>query len=76
LQANKAIGALLMPGRLVGQAAEKFVTETAMGLKVFDNSKLEAAARELADIFEVNPAVARIRLDQLFLCNSNAQLTL
>lgn len=75
-QANKAIGALLLPRQLVDQAVEKFLTETAMGLKVFDHSRSETAARELADIFDVNPAVARIRLDQLYSRDSSTQLTL
>ena len=78
-QANKAIGGLLMPRRLVETAlvAEKFCIEAGnLGQLALPPEKREAAARALADIFDVNPAVARLRLDDVFPKKSDGQLLL
>jgi hypothetical protein len=65
--ANRTIGGLLLPKHLVQTALEKFLIETgSLGLKTFDFSRREEAAREMATVFDVNPAVARIRIDQLY----------
>lgn len=76
IQANMAIGALLLPRQLVQTAVRPFMIEKAIvtGL-VLDESKRDLAARELADIFDVNPAVSRIRLGKLYPV-SGAQLHL
>jgi hypothetical protein len=66
-QANRMIGGLLLPKPLVETAIEGFLIETgSLGLMVFDFSRREQAAREIAQIFDVNPAVARIRIDQIY----------
>jgi hypothetical protein len=66
-QANCAIGGLLLPGRLVRKALEQyFVTTGTLGLMSFDHSRLEHATRTLAEVFDVNPVVARIRIKQLY----------
>jgi hypothetical protein len=78
-QANKAIGGLLMPRRLVERAlvAGKFCNEAGnLGQLVLSPEKREAATRALADVFEVNPAVARLRLDDVFPKKNEAQLLL
>ena len=78
-QANKAIGGLLMPRRLVETAlvAEKFCNEAGnLGQLVLPPEKREAAARALADVFDVNPAVARLRLDDVFPKKNDSQLLL
>lgn len=76
-QANQAIGSLLMPKLLVEKAVENFSIPTGLfGFRSFDRVKLEEAVKELAAIFNVNSAVARIRLDQLFPASKNQQLTL
>jgi hypothetical protein len=65
LQANLAIGGLLMPVALTLDAAKPFTKEEGLlGLPVLKDK--HAAARALAEIFDVNPVVARIRLDELF----------
>jgi hypothetical protein len=76
-QANKAIGGLLMPRRLVEIAVQKFTSEVGLlGNRVLAPDKRESAARELAEIFDVNPAVARIRIDDVFPSRQDGQLSL
>lgn len=66
-QANKAIGGLLMPRRLV-QHALKPLTKRADPSRhwTVDSSQRNKAVLSLSEIFDVNPIVARIRLDELF----------
>ncbi len=66
-QANRAIGALLLPRTLALQALE-FLLEGhgALGLKTLSAERRETAALALVDTFDVNPIVARIRLEDLF----------
>jgi hypothetical protein len=76
-QANKAIGGLLMPRRLVEIATEKFTVETGLlGTRRLAPDKRESAAWSLADVFDVNPIVARFRLDELFPVADEDQLSL
>ncbi|WP_245509404.1 ImmA/IrrE family metallo-endopeptidase [Bradyrhizobium zhanjiangense] len=76
-QANRAIGGLLMPRGLVIKAAVPFCEERGgLGLPTLKEDERERAARELAEIFDVNPVVARIRLDDLFARPESGQLTL
>lgn len=76
-QANRAIGALLMPSRLTREGATAFCTEVGrLGTMVLVEGRREAAARELADIFDVNPIVARLRLDEIFPATASDQLAL
>lgn len=75
-QANKAIGRFLMPRRLVELAGAEFASSVgSFGATTIEPSKREAAARALAEIFEVNPAVARIRIDEMFPLNTGSQLS-
>lgn len=74
VQANYAIGGLLLPKALVQMAARPFLKVDGLGLEVLPDAKREEAARSLADIFEVNPAAVGIRLGQLWPKNSD-QLT-
>ncbi len=76
-QANRAMGALLMPKGLVDVAVQRFLVATgSLGLRALDRSRLEEAARVLAGVFVVNPAVARIRLSMLYPQTSSSQLQL
>jgi hypothetical protein len=75
LQANKAIGPLLMPRKLAVIAANEFLTSSPLGLQSLEASNREPAAKSLASIFDVNPIVAKIRLESLF-PQTAAQLTL
>lgn len=76
-QANMAMGALLLPKPLVATAVDRHLEPQGMlGLPVLPAGRRDAAVRELADIFEVNPVVVRIRLDALYPQKSGNQLTL
>lgn len=76
-QANRAIGALLLPKPLLEKALEGFLVVTGMlGFKTFDQTKRDEAVLFLADVFDVNQAVARIRLEQLYSVKESTQLTL
>lgn len=75
-QANLAMGALLLPKTLVAQAVEGHLEPQGMlGLSVLPAGRRVLAMRELADVFDVNPIVVRIRLESLYPENSGNQLT-
>lgn len=67
LQANKAIGSLLLPRAVIQVALGPFLTclDDRGGLTIPAGQR-EEAARTLADVFEVNPAVARLRLSSRY----------
>lgn len=67
LQANRAIGGFLLPRPLVKSALRPFLMESGLGGKqtIADGDR-ESAAQALAEAFEVNPAVARLRLSSLY----------
>src|SRR5579859_1160174 len=76
-QANKAIGGLLMPRRLVEVALERFCVEAGrLGQRVLPPEQREAAVRALADVFDVNSAAARLRVEDVFPKTQDAQLLL
>ncbi len=76
-QANRAIGGLLLPRRLVGKAVEPFCEpQGGLGLPAISETKREVAVRELAETFDVNPVVARIRLEELFPAVKTGQIAL
>lgn len=67
LQANKAIGGLLMPRTLVEQVAKPLTSEVGLlGHTTIPDSNRVAATEKLANVFNVNPVVARIRLENIF----------
>jgi hypothetical protein len=76
-QANLAMSALLLPKDLVVKAvAPMLVTSGVFGSPQIPVAKREEAARNLADTFDVNPVVTRIRLDALFPRSVAGQQTL
>jgi hypothetical protein len=75
-QANQAMGAILLPRKLVELALDPLIVVSNLGQRVLLATQHEAAARLLADIFDVNPAVARIRIDALYPQAQSGQLTL
>ena len=76
-QANKFIGALLLPRRLAEQAVDDFVVSAgSLGIRVLDDTRREEAANCLAEVFDVNPSVARIRVDGILPAAPAGQLTL
>jgi Zn-dependent peptidase ImmA (M78 family) len=71
-QANMAIGSLLLPASLVESAISPFLTESGLlCTRVLDPSRREEASIEIAKIFNVNPPVARYRLERLFCPSGN-----
>ena len=75
-QANRAIGGLLLPRPLALQCVAEFLTKMGgLGISELPVARREEAARRLAVVFEVNPVVARIRLDDLFPVRERGQLT-
>jgi len=76
-QANLAIGSLLLPRLLVMVSMEPFLIEEGiMGSYRLDHSRQEEAIKTLAQIFDVNPIVAKIRIGALLPDSQNKQLTL
>ena len=76
-QANRAIGSLLMPRALVDRAVDPFMVSVgSLGLKEMDRLRHKEAADHLSDTFDVNRAVAAIRLDELYAARSSTQQSL
>jgi hypothetical protein len=76
-QANQAMGALLLPKTLVETAVGSIlVSKGILGVRTLPDDRRERAVRLVAETFDVNPIVARIRLDALYPVASAKQLTL
>lgn len=66
-QANRAMGGLLCPRSLVQEALKPFLVPSgSLGAMTLDESQREGAIRSLANIFDVNPIVAKIRSTELY----------
>jgi hypothetical protein len=66
-QANRAIGGLLCPRTLVLEALKPFLVPSgSLGAVTLDEQRRDGAVRALADIFDVNPIVAKIRINELY----------
>ena len=70
-QANKAIGALLIPFGLLEQTVAPFLEATKKGnskpqMPCLGPKHRQAAILRLSEIFDVNPVVAKIRLSETF----------
>ena len=66
-QANQAIGSLLLPGLLVNAFLDQSGIEVgSSGSRSLTPAQRESLAKKAAVTFDVNPIVARIRLDSLF----------
>lgn len=76
VQANKAMGALLLPRELVVQCLETvLVTRGSFGEKWLEQNRREEAVRKIAEVFDVNPVVGRFRLQAIFPEGDGDQLT-
>jgi len=76
-QANRVMAALLLPVRLVHEALDDVLVETGgLAMKSMPAGNRHAAMQILVDTFDVNPIVARIRLDYLYKETDERQLTL
>jgi hypothetical protein len=66
-QANAAIGPLLLPKDLVFTAVRPFIENRGLlALPALGDGMRRTAELALAEVFEVNPVVARIRLAEMF----------
>jgi hypothetical protein len=66
-QANRAMGGLLCPIALVQEALNPFLVPSGLlGAVTLDENRREGAVRTLADTFDVNPIVAKIRINELY----------
>jgi hypothetical protein len=66
-QANRAIGAFLLPRHLVIATVEPMlVTRGRFGNKTLSEKEREKAVALLAETFDVNPAVTRIRVNSMY----------
>jgi hypothetical protein len=76
-QANLVMGSLLLPRSLVMAAMEPFLVKVGLlEVKNLDQTRREEAIISLAEVFDVNPVVVRIRIDQIFPASNANQLTL
>lgn len=76
LQANRAIGALLMPKALFLVFVEPFLeARGTIGVPQLVADRRTEAVRAAAELFDVNPAAAKVRVD-LLLPDEGGQLTL
>jgi len=76
-QANRVIGALLMPRDLVITALKKYlVLNGSLGTVSVNRFSKDAATLQLSQLFDVNPAVSRIRLEVLFPSDNTDQVWL
>ena len=76
-QANKVIGILLLPRRLVNMALDSLLLpQGRLGTKLLDATRREEGVHVLTGAFDVNPTVARIRIAELFPASTQGQLTL
>lgn len=76
-QANTAMGHLLMPRPLVIQAVvPHLVSVGTLGGMTIPPENFSDATRDLAEVFDVNPIVARIRLEALYSVTNDKQLSL
>lgn len=66
-QANRAIGALLLPRPLVDEALKPYLIPKGMlGAYDLDRRHEDQAIATVSESFDVNPAVAKIRLDEMY----------
>jgi len=76
-QANQAMGALLLPRALVEDALEGLLQRRGLlRATVLPAANRESAMRLIAESFDVNPIVAKYRLDALYPPLAEQQLTL
>ncbi len=72
-QANRAIGSLLLPIPLVRKVVHPFTEPTQFG-DILKESHRSKVVEELAEIFQVNPIVARIRLEETYPQDNHSKL--
>lgn len=67
VQANRAMSSFLCPKPLVQAAMKQFLSPAGLlGVEVLAENRREEAARALAELFDVNAAVTRIRISEMY----------
>jgi Zn-dependent peptidase ImmA (M78 family) len=73
-QANRAMGALLLPRILVQAAAAPYLMSVGtLGRRELDCDRSDEAIRVLAETFDVNPIAVRFRLEYLYPSSNELQ---
>jgi hypothetical protein len=76
-QANQTIGALLLPKPLVDKCLDPLLVAVgSFGMRMLRPQDRGSAVQLLSRVFDVNPVVAHIRMDQMYTKKDEAQLTL
>jgi ssRNA-specific RNase YbeY (16S rRNA maturation enzyme) len=76
-QANRMIGGLLLPRGLVTKALQSYLISAGqLGERTIDPARRSDAERHVSTTFDVNPIVARIRLDDMFTPEKGGQMLL
>jgi len=76
-QANQTIGALLIPKTLAERCLDSTLTVAgSFGIRKLEAQNRARAIKLLSDVFNVNPIVAKIRVEQLFPEKQERQLTM
>jgi hypothetical protein len=76
-QANMVIGALLIPRILMSEAIEPYLQYSgSMQVCRLDNPSRPKAIQVVSDTFDVNPVVAKIRVDELYPPHISSQLSI
>jgi hypothetical protein len=66
-QANRAMGGLLCPRSLVEISLKgHLIPSGSLGAMTIDPDRRDQAIRDVSETFDVNPVVARIRIDELY----------
>lgn len=66
-QANQAMSVLLLPSELVYEGMQRFLRPAGLlGIPMLHSSERHAATRAISELFDVNPIMARIRVEKLF----------
>jgi hypothetical protein len=76
VQANLMMGPLLLPADLSHEVLRPYMIESGLGALQLPVNRRHRAYLELADVFDVNPIVANIRLQGLCPIQDETQLTL
>jgi len=76
-QANMVIGALLLPKKLVLNCIQDYlIPNGTFGIPLLDLTHNDEMIKEISETFDVNPVVARIRIESMFTSNGKNQLSL
>jgi hypothetical protein len=74
-QANRAIGGFLLPRKLVEVTVTPFLTSVgSLGCQNLTVGGIQKAKAEVAKVFDVNPVVAQIRLQEMYPTSEQAEL--